>query len=370
MSELTVKDYAFKKGAAKRIPVSGTFELTSRCNFRCAMCYIHSESQQRFNAERELTGEQWLAIGREAVNAGMIYLLLTGGEPLLRPDFQQIYTGLMQMGLRISINTNGSLITPQIAECFRQYPPEKVNVSIYGNSENTYSALCKNADGFEKSLRGIRLLKGAGVRVNINTTFVRSNAADMEALVAFAREEEIPIRTAAYVFPPVRGGAGTESENLTPEEMGCLAARFDWLTLDAEQKKQRLLAVQRCLGQEPSDASVSAGRSASCMAGKGAFWINWEGMMYPCGMLPDHGEAVMEQGFLPAWKELVRKSEDLRIPAACVECPLRPICTICAAVHTAAGCGPEEIPADQCVKTKAYIRKLLELSRTEESEIC
>lgn len=367
MSELTVKDYVFKKGAAKRIPVSGTFELTSRCNFRCTMCYIHSESRQQCDAARELTAEQWLAIGREAVDAGMIYLLLTGGEPLLRPDFLQIYTGLIRMGLRISVNTNGSLITPQIAECFRQYPPEKVNVSIYGISEHTYGALCGNAAGYEKTLRGVRLLKEAGVRVNINTTFVRSNAADMEALVDFARTEGIPIRTAAYVFPPVRGGGGTASENLTPEEMGCLAARFDWMTLDAEQKALRLRVIRQCLGQDLPDTPVPPSRSGSCMAGKGSFWINWEGRMYSCGMLPDRAEEVVHQGFATAWKEMVRKSEDLRIPAACVECPLRPVCTVCAAVHSAAGCAPEEVPAEQCVKTKAYLQKIQELSRSEEA---
>lgn len=367
MSELTVKDYVFKKGAAKRIPVSGTFELTSRCNFRCAMCYIHSEAQQKCNAERELTAEQWLAIGREAVDAGMIYLLLTGGEPLLRPDFLQIYTGLMQMGLRISINTNGSLITPQIVECFRQYPPEKVNVSIYGVSEKTYGVLCGNAPGYEKSVRGVRMLKEAGIRVNINTTFVRSNAADMEALVDFAKTEGVPIRTAAYVFPPVRGGVGTASVNLTPEEMGRLTARFDWLTLDEEQKKQRLQAIRHCIEQDRSGASVLPSRSASCMAGKGSFWINWEGLMYSCGMLSENAESVVREGFGKAWKETVRKCEGLRIPQTCVECPLRPICTVCAAVHTTAGCAPEEVPADQCVKTKAYLRTVQEIVRTEEA---
>lgn len=360
MSELTVKDYVFKKGAAKRIPVSGTFELTSRCNFRCAMCYIHSESEQQCKAARELTAEQWLAIGREAVDAGMIYLLLTGGEPLLRPDFLRIYTGLIQMGLRISVNTNGSLITPQIAECFRQYPPEKVNVSIYGASEETYGALCKNPDGYEKAIRGIRMLKDAGVFMNLNTTFTRSNAADMEALVDFAKAEGIPIRTAAYVFPPVRGGEGTASENLTPAEMGRLAARFDWLTLDEEQKKQRLRVALRCIGQDPSGATVPSSRSASCMAGKGSFWISWEGMMYPCGMLSENAEDVVRAGFTEAWKETVRKSEGLRIPRACVECPLRLLCTVCAAVHSAGDCAPEEVPADLCVRTKAYLQSILE----------
>lgn len=360
MSEQTVKDYVFRKGAARRIPVSGTFELTSRCNFRCAMCYIHSESQQKCNAARELTAEQWLALGREAVAGGMVYLLLTGGEPLLRPDFPEIYTGLMQMGLRISINTNGSLITPEIVECFRKYPPEKVNVSIYGVSEATYAALCGNAAGYQKAIRGIRMLKEAGIRVNINTTFTRSNAADMEAIVAFAIAENIPIRTTAYMFPPVRGGDGELAENLTPEEMGRLSAEFDWLTMNDDQKRRQLQLVRRCVEEAALENKPAPEKNTSCMAGKGSFWISWEGMMYPCAMLTDAATDVVQAGFGPAWKETVRNSEGMGVPAGCMECPLRRACTICAAVHAAEGCGAGEVPEEMCAKTKAYVQALLE----------
>lgn len=360
MSELNVKDYVFRRGAARRIPVSGTFELTSRCNFRCKMCYIHTEAQERCYAERELTAQQWLDIGREAVDAGMIYLLLTGGEPLLRPDFLEIYTGLIQMGLRISINTNGSLITPRIVECFKKHPPERVNVSLYGMSEETYARLCGNAGGYEKALRGIRMLKEAGICVSLNTTFTRSNARDMEAITALAISEGIPIRTAAYVFPPVRGGEGLAEENLSPEEMGRLLARLDMLTLDEAQMKKRKNAARYCATAEAPSEEQLKSKSASCMAGKGAFWISWEGMLYPCGMLTEKTVNVVQEGIAKAWKETVAFSQGLRLPEQCLECTLRQLCPVCFAVHAAAGCGPEDVPEDMCKRTKAYIRTLLE----------
>ena len=137
MSDLDIKDYVFRKGAAKRIPVSGTFELTSRCNLDCKMCYVHMSKAEQDKIGRELTAEQWIDLGRQAVDAGMIYLLLTGGEPLLRPDFQEIYTALIQMGLMMTINTNATLMTPQIIELFKKHRPEKVNVTLYGMSDET-----------------------------------------------------------------------------------------------------------------------------------------------------------------------------------------------------------------------------------------
>lgn len=358
MSEQAVKDFVFRKGAAMRIPVSGTFELISRCNFRCAMCYIHSESQEKCYKEWELSGQQWLSIGREAVDAGMVYLLLTGGEPLLHPDFLQIYTGLMQMGLRIAINSNGSLITPEIVECFRKYPPEKINISLYGVSKETYAGLCGNAAGYEKAVCGIRSLKEAGIRVNLNTTFTRRNVGDMEQLVAFAKEENLPIRTTPIIFPPVRGGKGDTAENMTPEEMGRMAAEFDWLTLTDEQKEKRLQEARRC--KDPDGKRELPSKTATCMAAKGSFWISWDGMMYPCGMLSEKGTDVVREGFAQAWKETVSRSLGRTIPTRCLECPLRQLCPMCAAVLYATGCGPEEVPEDLCLRTKAYLQAILE----------
>ena len=362
MSDLAVKDYVFRKGAANRIPVSGTFELTPRCNFRCKMCYIHMDGEEQRCAGRELTTEEWLAAAKEAVDAGMIYLLLTGGEPLLRPDFMKLYVSLVQMGLLLTVNTNASLITPEIVECFRKYPPEKVNVSIYGMSEQTYGNLCGNAGGFEKSMEGIRKLKEAGIRVNLNTTFTKHNLPDMEDIIEFARKEAIPVRTAAYVFPPVRNGHPVEEGNLTPDEMGKAGARFDWLTLDEKQKQLRLRYVRICAGLEEAAEEKPQSKTASCMAGKGAFWISWNGSMYPCGMLAEHGQDVKTLGFRRAWENTVSQARALCLPAACLDCRQRRLCPVCAAVCSTGSHEGENPVPELCVRTGAYIREILHLA--------
>ena len=84
---------------------------------------------------------------------GMIYLLLTGGEPLLRSDFIKIYRELVKMGLLVTINTNGTLITPELIQCFREYKPEKINITLYGMSDLMYKKVCGNENGFFLSFR-------------------------------------------------------------------------------------------------------------------------------------------------------------------------------------------------------------------------
>ena len=130
------------KAVRGAVPLSGTFELTSRCNFSCRMCYVHNMQDSGELKKRELTAAQWLEIAEEAKRCGTLFLLLTGGEAMLREDFAEIYCKLSVMGFRIVVNSNGSMLTDEILDCFRKYPPGRVNVSVYGASEETYRDLC------------------------------------------------------------------------------------------------------------------------------------------------------------------------------------------------------------------------------------
>lgn len=365
MSELDIKQFIFRKGAAKRVPVSGTFELTSRCNLSCKMCYVHMTPQEQDQVGRELTAQEWIQLGREAVDAGMIYLLLTGGEPLLRPDFMEIYTALIQMGLLISINTNATLLTPEILACFRNHRPEKVNVTLYGSSDCTYGNLCGNSRGYEAALRGILAMKEAGIRVNLNTTFTRLNVQDMESIVAFAKEHQIPIRMSAYIFPPVRTIHETEDVNLTPAEMGRKSAYFDWITLEKDKTLKRADFIRACLNKEPDPQPDQQSRISGCMAGRGAFWITWDGKMYPCGMLSDFSVDVRGRTFGEAWKQTCQWVKNAYLPRECLSCKYQSLCPSCAAVFQCENHATDKLATSLCERTKAYAEAFLELADSE-----
>ena len=136
-------DFLYAKATRMKVPLSGTFELSPVCNFSCRMCYVRKTAKEVRESPRGiLTLDDWRRIAREARDAGMLYLLLTGGEPLLWPDFWPLYDELVDMGFLVSINTNGSLIDSDAVARFLRRPPLKLNITLYGASDETYRSLC------------------------------------------------------------------------------------------------------------------------------------------------------------------------------------------------------------------------------------
>lgn len=360
----SIKEYVFRKGAMEHVPVSGTFELTPRCNLNCKMCYIHMTEQEQCMAGKELSAAEWMETGRQAVNQGMVYLLLTGGEPLIRPDFCEIYTEMVKMGVVVSVNTNGTLINEKIIECFCRYRPETVNITLYGMSEETYGRLCGNPKGFERAVNGICMLKDAGIRVCLNTTFTRYNLQDMDAVIDFAKEKMIPVRMAAYLFPPVRNACTDTADKvyLSAGEQGRAGAYFDWKTLETEKMKKRQDYIKEIITKKEArefEADELVCEASSCMAGKGAFWISWDGCMYPCGMLPCYSVSLKEAGFKDAWEETVELSKRILMPPECTDCNYKKVCPSCAAVSWSENQSTRCVSKELCERTKEYIKAFL-----------
>ena len=104
-------DYLFQKASINKIPLSGTFELSPVCNFSCKMCYVRKTSDQIKKEGKCLRDwTEWLELAKQCREAGMLYLLITGGEPFIYPHFKELYGALHSMGFLISINTNGTMI--------------------------------------------------------------------------------------------------------------------------------------------------------------------------------------------------------------------------------------------------------------------
>lgn len=179
-------DYFHARGKRFGLPVAGTFELTARCNFNCKMCYVHLTEAEQRQRGRELTAQEWIALGEAAKRAGTVFLLLTGGEPFLRPDFPEIYRALHRMGFLISINTNGALLNDELLELFREETPTRINVSLYGTTNATYQALC-GVPAYDRIVRSIERMRSAGLSVKLNLTLTPDNLAEMPSIIAEAR---------------------------------------------------------------------------------------------------------------------------------------------------------------------------------------
>ena len=204
MDNLTYEKHLISKAARSHTPINGSLELLPLCNMNCGMCYVRLSRPEMERQGHLHSAAEWISLARQMQKSGTLFLLLTGGEPLLFPDFKTLYLELRSMGMILTINTNGTLIDETWADFFAQHPPRRINITLYGTSKETYRDLCHYKDGFEKALRGIRLLRERNVDVKINGSLVRSNSTDVDSLVALARSLDAPINIDTYMYPARR----------------------------------------------------------------------------------------------------------------------------------------------------------------------
>ena len=364
-TEAGISVYLHRKSAAAGVPLSGTFELTRRCNFRCRMCYIHTGADASGGAG-ELTAGQWIDLGHQAADAGMLFLLLTGGEPLLRDDFGEIYEGLGKLGLCVSVNTNGSLLQGRAAALFEKKPPTRINVSLYGASGETYRSLC-GTDRFDVVKENIERMTAAGIDVRLNVSVTPNNINDLEEIFAYAAARNLRVKATAYMYPPVRGeGAfGDNGARLPAKEAGLCRVTIDRLQQPPEEFRRRLAAVARGDIIPADDACIDPslqGTVSRCRAGRAGFWVDWNGGLRMCGMTPVCAD-LTRVSFAEGWEAVRRNTLAIRLPAVCTDCPLRPLCPVCAAACYAETGDYGKKPAYLCEMTAAAAEEMQRLYR-------
>ena len=332
-TEPYVATYLHSKGARLGLPISGNFELTARCNFRCPMCYVHLTEGQVAERGSELTAAQWLGIAEAAKNKGMIFALLTGGEPLVRKDFFEIYDGMREMGILVSINTNGSLLTGETLERFLEAPPNRFNISLYGGSNETYRRMC-GAPAYDTVRENIRRLREAGVDVSLNLSITPFNKEDLEKIYTDAQLLDVNVRGSSYMYPPVRVndeeyGCGNR---LSAEESAKYAVQWDKLRFTEAEFSQRAENMGKLAGIPQDGCPMEEGEGVRCRAGRSSFWITWQGDMMPCGMMTGPVVHPLETGFDAAWESLRAQTAEIRTPGKCSNCDYREVCGVCPAV--------------------------------------
>lgn len=356
--EPQITEYLHEKASLLGVPLSGSFELTPCCNMSCKMCYVRMTKAEQEARAPLRTAQEWMELGRIAKEKGMLYLLLTGGEPFLRQDFREIFQGLHSLGLIISVNSNGTLIDEETVAWLRQTPPSRINITLYGASNETYDRLCGNPQGYIQVTKAIRLLRKAGISVKINCSLTPQNAADAEGIFAFAKQEGLMVQATSYMFPPLRRDEAMVGRNdrFTPEEASYHAARIVRL-MNGEDRflEQMKLGLPPVPAETEECPDVREGESIRCRAGKCSFWVTWTGMLLPCGMMPLQGAPdVFAEGFDKAWEFARQYAQSIRLPAKCAGCDARDNCKACAAmVYTETG-NFNTVPHYRCTMTKAY----------------
>lgn len=333
--EPTLLQYLYRKATINNTPLAATFELLPLCNMDCKMCYVKLTKEEVDKRGKIKTVDEWLDFAKKLKDEGVLFILLTGGEPFLYDDFKELYIELIKMGFIISINSNGTLIGEEEIKLLSKYPPMRMNITLYGGSRETYQRLCRNEKGFDKVITAIKALKKEDIVVKINCSVTPYNIDDIAQIIEICKELDCPLQTTTYMFPPIRRSEEFIGYNdrFTPEEAGKQAVQIELMQYPKERFITRVENLLKDIREyEEDDNKIDYGQDVLCRAGRSTFWVTWDGRMTPCGMMNYPVEYPFENGFKKSWDSLVDKVKQIKLSAKCATCNNRKTCMTCAAM--------------------------------------
>ena len=361
-----------RKAKATRVPLDGSIELTHRCNLRCVHCFLGDQDSIRTHRHEELTTEELEGLIDELVEAGTLNLTLSGGDPMVRKDFAEIYVYAVKRGLLVTVFCDGVLITDRIIEVFDAFPPRMVEISLYGATRETYERVTQVRRSFERCRQGIDRLHRAGHRFKLKTVLMEANRHELEAMRAVAGSLGVDFYFDTALFPclPHRDNAGRANHARAgaPRSVEVAPPRLDRplaLRLDAEEAAaahlsedsaaEELAALYvRTRAYEPTEYLYN------CGAGLTTFHVDPYGQLQACTISTNVDYNVRDGGFLPGWNGPLAALRELKASPDlhCRSCDKQALCSGCPAMFFAET-GAGDVKSDYlCATTHALYRGL------------
>lgn len=309
-------------------------ELTERCNNNCIHCSINLPERDSRAIERELPTGEWKGVLDQAANLGVLSVRFTGGEPLLRQDFEDLYLYARRLGLRVRVFTNGQLITPRLADLFSRIPPlEKIEITVYGMSPGTYEAVTRVRGSFSEFRRGVDLLRERQVPFAVKGALMPQNRQDLREFEEWTKTIPGMDSPPSYaMFFELRARRDSDKKNrrietlrMSPEEGLAILTRDPGKYLDGMRQ-----FCSKFLGS-------TGDRLFPCDAGR-SVCIDAYGLVQPCLSLRDPRLCYnIRQGSLrdaltrwfPGLRDMKAENPDYLM--RCARCFLRGLCEQCPA---------------------------------------
>ena len=317
------------------------WELTSACNLKCVHCRACPVYQR---SPEDLTTEEGKTLIKQIASFAKPVLVLSGGEPLVRPDVFELARHGASMGLRIALATNGTLVTPEVARQIKDSGIQRVSVSIDGASAKSHDEFRRVPGAFDEAWRGIENIKAAGVPFQINTTITKHNIAEIPDILSLAIERGA---VALHIFLLVPTGCGREiadDEMIEPREYERILNWFYDRSKDVKIGLKATCAPHyfRIMRQRAREEGIRItpeihgfeAMTKGCLAGSAVCFVSHKGEVYPCGYLPVSAGNVRKQHFKDIWDSAevfrVLRDED-NLQGKCGYCEFRRVCMGCRA---------------------------------------
>jgi heme b synthase len=318
------------------------WEVTRRCNLACVHCRASSLCGPY---PGELTTEQGKMLLDDIAACSNPVIILTGGEPLLRPDIYELAAYGDRKGLRMVLATNATLVTKEIATKMLDAGIKRVSVSIDGLNAATHDGFRGVPGAFDGAMAGIEAMKKAGMEFQINTTITQANLAQIEGILDLA----LRLGAAAhhiFLLVPTGRGKDLADQEISPQDYEKTLNWFHEKSLTCSiqlkatcaphyyrifhQRKKEAPAPSRAQGEGHPFQAMTRG----CMGGSSFCFISHTGQIQPCGYLELDCGQLKEKNFADIWKnsEIFRNLRDLpQLKGKCGRCEFIRVCGGCRA---------------------------------------
>jgi AdoMet-dependent heme synthase len=317
-------DLLAARAARTGAPTAATLQVTDRCNYECIHCY------QEHDREGELALDEIQRILGELAEAGVLFLVLMGGEFFMRRDADDILRAARERGFAIRLKTTGHHVTERRADLLATLRPIEVDLSVYGADRHRHEEVTRHPGSWQRTVAAARRLVARRIPVILRCPVMQSNAGEIAALEALARE-----LGAEVSFDPKI--VAREDASLEP-----VALRMDGATLRTFYREamagflaDQYAGFDGCTGTRAGH-EVNPVAAAPCGAGQRAVSIDPRGKVWPCNVLPVPAGDLRRQRFAEVWFGSPTLAEVRRITwaslAECNACALRAYCSRCHAM--------------------------------------
>lgn len=326
--------------STKRIPISGSIELTQRCNNQCVHCYNNLSVGDQKAREEELTFDEYRSIIDEIVDAGCLWLLLTGGEILIRKDFFDLYVYARQKGLLITLFTNGTRVTSEIADQLAQLPPFALEITIYGHTKETYESITKVPGSYDRCIKGVNLLMVRKLPLKLKTMAITANRHEIQDMKQFVEEDlGLEFKFDAMINPRLDCSQSPLEVRLTPAEVVELDLQYP----DRVSEWQCFADRFNMVDSHPDRAN----NLYVCGAGNNSFAIDPYGRLSVCVLSSADSYNLRKGSFKEGWDNYLaaERQKSVSRHTKCTNCRLKSICGMCPA-NSELECSDAEAPVD------------------------
>jgi len=309
-----------QKVSSQRIPLTGSLEVTARCNLHCVHCYINLPANESGALKREFSETEIKNVIDQIVDQGCLWLLLTGGEPFLRSDFLDIYTYAKRKGLLLTLFTNGTMINPRNADRLAEWRPSSIEITLYGSCQATYERITGIPGSYARCIRGIELLLERSLPLKLKAMAMTLNKDEIGEMQSYAASLGVEFRFDAALNLRLDSSRQPADYRIPPEDV---------VALD--------LADQKRVGEWQEFVEKFSGPPHKpeylyqCGAGIGTFHIDPYGQLSACMTARTPSYDLRRGSFVKGWVEfmpqVLEQKWTRQVP--CQTCEIFSLCGQC-----------------------------------------